>query len=154
MVVLGIALMVAGAGMLIAEAHLPTYGVLGIGGVAALAAGAGIAVNDSGAGAALVIFVVAVVAVLAIVLAAVVLRQGLTVSHRRVATGPEALIGRVGVLRRAPAPIGQVFVDGALWQAKPCMEEAPLAEGEAVVVERVTGLTLSVRRAEDWELIA
>jgi len=154
MVVLGTALMVAGAGMLIAEAHLPTYGVLGIGGVAALAAGAGIAVNDSGAGAALVIFVVAVVAVLAIVLAAVVLRQGLTVSHRRVATGPEALIGRVGVLRRAPAPIGQVFVDGALWQAKPCMEEAPLAEGEAVVVERVNGLTLGVRRAEEWEVEA
>ena len=154
MVVLGIALMVAGAGMLIAEAHLPTYGVLGIGGVAALAAGAGIAVNDSGAGAALVIFVVAVVAVLAIVLAAVVLRQGLTVSHRRVATGPEALIGRVGVLRRAPAPIGQVFVDGALWQAKSCMEEAPLAEGEAVVVERVNGLTLGVRRTEEWEVEA
>src|SRR5437763_4178195 len=154
MVVLGIALMVAGAGMLIAVADLPTYGVLGIGGVAALAAGAGIAVNDSGAGAALVIFVVAVVAVLAIVLAAVVLRQGLTVSHRRVATGPEALIGRVGVLRRAPAPIGQVFVDGALWQAKPCMEEAPVAEGEAVVVERVNGLTLGVRRAEEWEVEA
>jgi len=154
MVVLGIALMVAGAGMLIAEAHLPTYGILGIGGVASLAAGAGIAVNDSGAGAALVIFVVVVVALLAVALAAVVLRQGLTASHRRVATGPEALIGRVGVLRRAPAPIGQVFVDGALWQAKPCMDEEPLAEGEAVVVEHVNGLTLGVRRAEEWEVDA
>ena len=158
MVVLGIALMVAGAGMLIAEAHLPTYGVLGIGGVAALAAGAGIAVNDSGAGAALVIFVVAVVAVLAIVLAAVVLRQGLTVSHRRVATGPEALIGRVGVLRRAPAPIGQVFVDGALWRAEPDWQHvdpdhAELHAGDRVVVERVHGLTLCVRKAEDWELV-
>jgi hypothetical protein len=27
-------------------------------------------------------------------------------------------------------------------------------EGDSVVVERVSGLTLSVRRAEEWELIA
>ena len=26
-------------------------------------------------------------------------------------------------------------------------------EGDSVVVERVSGLTLSVRRAEEWELI-
>jgi membrane protein implicated in regulation of membrane protease activity len=29
-----------------------------------------------------------------------------------------------------------------------------LREGDRVVVERVSGLTLSVRRAEEWELIA
>ncbi len=32
--------------------------------------------------------------------------------------------------------------------------EAALHEGDSVVVERVSGLTLSVRRAEEWELIA
>src|SRR5436309_1328233 len=152
MVVLGIALMVAGAGLLIAEAHLPTYGLLGVGGVASLAVGAGIAVDASGAGTGLVLFVVLLVALIAVALAAVVVRQGLAVAHKGVTTGPEALIGRVGVLRRAPAPVGQVFVDGALWQAKPCFEEEPLVEGEAVVVERVNGLTLGVRRAEEWEV--
>ena len=29
-----------------------------------------------------------------------------------------------------------------------------LEEGDRVVVERVNGLTLSVRRAEEWELVA
>ena len=48
--------------------------------------------------------------------------------------------------------VGQVFVDGALWRARPSvLEEAELSEGDSVVVERVTGLTLAVRRAEDWE---
>ncbi|MDX6658097.1 MAG: hypothetical protein QOH62_2890, partial [Solirubrobacteraceae bacterium] len=32
-------------------------------------------------------------------------------------------------------------------------EGAPLHEGDPIVVERVNGLTLSVRPAEEWELI-
>jgi membrane protein implicated in regulation of membrane protease activity len=55
------------------------------------------------------------------------------------------------VIRSAPAPLGQVFVDGALWRARPCMEDE-LSVGDPVVVERVNGLVLSVRRAEEWEV--
>ena len=48
---------------------------------------------------------------------------------------------------------GQVFVDGALWRARCSVleEDAELDAGDAVVVERVSGLTLAVRRAEEWE---
>jgi membrane-bound serine protease (ClpP class) len=50
---------------------------------------------------------------------------------------------------------GQVFVDGALWRARDDWTEecCTLREGDVVVVQRVSGLTLSVRRAEEWELI-
>jgi membrane protein implicated in regulation of membrane protease activity len=68
----------------------------------------------------------------------------------------DTLIGRVGVVRAVPAPLGQVFVDGALWRAKTWgldEEEQPLAQGDPCVVERVDGLTLTVRPAEEWELI-
>ena len=49
---------------------------------------------------------------------------------------------------------GQVLVDGALWRARRSWadEEGALGEGDSVVVERVTGLTLGVRKAEDWEV--
>jgi membrane protein implicated in regulation of membrane protease activity len=51
-----------------------------------------------------------------------------------------------------------VFVDGALWRARRSWGEpddaVPLHDGDRVVVERVDGLTLSVRAAEEWELIA
>jgi len=45
-------------------------------------------------------------------------------------------------------------VDGALWQARRSMadEDGVLAAGDQIVVERVSGLTLAVRRAEDWEV--
>jgi membrane-bound serine protease (ClpP class) len=49
-----------------------------------------------------------------------------------------------------------VFVDGALWRARTWTldEDAkPLHKGDACVVERVDGLTLTVRPAEEWELI-
>jgi membrane-bound serine protease (ClpP class) len=70
-------------------------------------------------------------------------------------TGAEALVGHVGVLRHAPDPVARVFVDGALWRAEPDWhhDEADLHEGDRVVVERVHGLTLCVRKAEEWELV-
>ncbi len=75
----------------------------------------------------------------------------------RIKAGAEALCGRVGVVRRWSDSAGQVFVEGALWRARREWEDTDgeiLREGDAVVVERVSGLTLSVRRAEEWELIA
>lgn len=151
MVFLGIVLLGAGAGLLIAEAHLPTYGALGLAGVVALAGGAAIAVDGAGGGTALIVAVVVLVAIAALALLAVIVRATLTAGHSRVRTGVEGLVGHVGVIRTAPAPLGQVFVDGALWRAKPCMEDE-LAVGDPVVVERVNGLVLSVRRAEEWEV--
>lgn len=74
----------------------------------------------------------------------------------RVQAGTEALCGRIGVVRGWSDAAGHVFVDGALWRARhqPADAEPPeLHEGDSVVVERVSGLTLSVRRAEEWELI-
>jgi membrane-bound serine protease (ClpP class) len=162
MVILGIVLVLAGAGLLVAEAHLPTYGLLGLVGVVTLVAGGAIAVDGSGGGLALVLTVSLVLALIAGTALALAARGVARVSHRRSRTGTETLIGHVGVVRNGLEPVGQVFVDGALWRARPCVEDEPdhlregepdhLREGDPVVVERVQGLTLSVRRAEEWEL--
>jgi membrane-bound serine protease (ClpP class) len=151
MVLLGIALLGVGAGLLIAEAHVPSFGTLGLGGVIALVAGAAIAVDASGGGAALVVAIAAIVAVAALALLAIMARATLAAARPRARTGAEGLIGHVGVVRTVSAPVDQVFVDGALWRAKPCMADE-LHVGDPVVVESVRGLVLSVRRAEEWEL--
>jgi membrane-bound ClpP family serine protease len=151
MVLLGIALLLTGAGLLIAEAHLPSYGALGLGGVVALVAGTALAVDASGGGTALIVAVAAIVALASLALVAVIARATVAAARPRALTGAEALVGHVGVIRSAPAPLGQVFVDGALWRARPCMEDE-LDVGDPVVVERVQGLVLSVRRAEEWEI--
>jgi membrane-bound ClpP family serine protease len=154
MVILGIVLVLAGAGLLVAEAHLPTFGLLGVAGLVSLVAGGAIAVDASGGGLALVVIVALVLAITAGVALATVVRGARSVSRRRAKTGVEALVGHIGVVRHELEPVGQVFVDGALWNARPCSfeEPGPLREGEHVVVEQIQGLTLSVRRAEEWEL--
>jgi membrane-bound ClpP family serine protease len=151
MVLLGIALLGLGAGLLIAEAHVPSFGALGIGGVIALVAGAALAVDGSGGGTALVVAIAAIVALASVALLVVIARAALIAARPRARTGAEALVGHVGVVRSTLAPVGQVFVDGALWRAKPCLAE-DLDVGDQVVVDRVQGLVLSVRRAEEWEL--
>jgi membrane protein implicated in regulation of membrane protease activity len=65
------------------------------------------------------------------------------------------MIGRLGIVRRWNEPEGKVLVDGALWHAYPSLPDGEeIHEGDKVVVERVNGLRLAVRKAEDWELVA
>jgi membrane-bound ClpP family serine protease len=151
MIEVGLVLVVVGAALLVAEAHLPG-GVLGVAGGVALATGAALALAAAGGG---------VLAVLAAVLGAtavtglwltVATRKALAARRLRSASGREALSGRTGVVRTWNGGDGQVLVDGALWRARPSLPDGePLAVGDAVVVERVSGLTLGVRRAEEWE---
>jgi membrane-bound serine protease (ClpP class) len=153
LVALGIALLVVGAGLLILEAHLPSYGVLGVVGILSLVGGAAVAIDGAGGGAVLIVLVSLMIAVLSGACLLYVGRRAIAASRIRARTGPPSLVGRVGVVRVAPAPLAQVFVDGALWRARPCWDSSEeLNEGDAVVVERVQGLTLGVRRAEEWEL--
>jgi membrane-bound serine protease (ClpP class) len=155
MTALGIALLVVGAIVVTVEAHVPTLGVLGGPGVIALAVGAVLAVAGLGGG--LVLGLVAAVTLAAIGVGVVGLSvtKGAAVRRQRVKTGAEGIIGRHGVVRRWEQPAGTVLVDGGLWHARPSVPDAQALEaGDQVVVERVNGLTLCVRKAEDWELVA
>jgi membrane-bound ClpP family serine protease len=145
-----VALVVLGASLLIAEAHVVSYGLLGVAGVAALTTAGVLAVDALGGGVLLGIAVMLPAAAVAAWLLAVIARKALAVRGHRPRGGADELIGRIGVVRN-----GNVFVDGELWRAHRSWidEERALPEGEHVVVERVHGLTLSVRRAEEWELL-
>lgn len=106
--------------------------------------------------------ILAMAAVLVMIVATAVVAATIATAHRlrsaarrRGQCGTEGLIGRPGVVRRPLDPVGTVVVDGELWNARrsPVVEDelAPHA-GESVMVEHVQGLTLTVRRAERWEI--
>jgi membrane-bound serine protease (ClpP class) len=150
-----VALLVSGALLLVAEAHLASYGVLGVAGTVALVTGAALAISAAGASTVLALALTLPVALGLLTFAIIAARKALAVRRRRPMGGAAGLIGRVGVVRRAPAPLGAVLVEGELWRARPSWEDEPaLHEGELVVVERVHGLTLGVRRAEEWEVLS
>jgi len=155
MTALGVSLLIIGAIVIVVEAHVPSMGVLGGPGVVALTIGTVLAVGGLGGGLLLGVVSALVVAATASAVLAVTLQKAGAVRRRRVRSGPEGLIGRVGVVRNWDEPTGSVLVDGALWRARHTAideNEEQLVPGDAIVVERLSGLTLGVRRAEDWEL--
>ena len=151
-----IALVLTGAALLVAEAHVASYGLLGVAGTGCLVTGFVLGADAAGVGLGLTL---AVAAVVGVSVAACVLAAALrvrAVHRRRALSGAGGLVGRVGVVRNDVAPVGDVSVRGELWRAccSPLVdEERPLTAGEPVVVERVNGLTVSVRRAEEWEVL-
>ncbi|HWX86932.1 MAG TPA: NfeD family protein [Solirubrobacteraceae bacterium] len=156
MTALGFALLLMGTTLVVAEAHVPG-GVLGVAGGVALIVGGIIVIVTLSGSAALAVPVGVGLGAAAGGWVLVVSRKAARARRERIQAGAEALCGRVGVVRSWDEPAGQVFLDGALWRARHGWAELDaeaLHEGDPVVVERVSGLTLSVRRAEEWEMIA
>jgi membrane-bound ClpP family serine protease len=152
MVEIGVVLLLVGAALLVAEAHVPA-GVIGAAGAIAVAGGAALAIAGAGAGLAIVLSAVVATAAITGLWLAVATRKALAARRLGASSGREALSGRLGVVRNWNGAGGQVFVDGALWRARRSWadDEGELGTGDPVVVEHVSGLTLAVRRAEDWE---
>jgi membrane-bound serine protease (ClpP class) len=147
----GILLLVLGVGMIIAEAHLPTHGILGGVGVLSLVLSGLLLFNtDSDAYEVSVPVVIAVGLLLGGFMAFAVQK---VVQARRnpVITGWEEMVGAEGVVREPVDPVGQVFVQGALWRASLADgagdggHGGALERGVRVRVESVEGLTLRVR---------
>jgi membrane-bound serine protease (ClpP class) len=153
---LGVVLVLVGAALMVAEAHVASHGVLGASAAAALALGVALTLSGAGAPAAVVLGGGIAIGAAGLGLAWLLLVKSL--STRRIAqrSGPRALLGRVATVRTVPAPVGQVSLDGALWRCRLWEDEAEaatLTKGSAVVVEAIDGLTLTVRPAEEWEVV-
>jgi membrane-bound serine protease (ClpP class) len=154
MTALGLVLIVVAVVLLLAEAHLSSGGLIAAGAGIAAIAGLALLLLAAGAGAAVALIVGLAAAATATSL--LVLGRGrlLRPLRARPRTGREALVGHIGVVRSNSGPGAHVFLNGSLWRAEPSPlhEEAELRDGDRVVVERVNGLTLRVRKAEEWEL--
>lgn len=140
----GVLLLVLALVFLVAEAHLPTGGILGGAGIVALAAG-GLLLYDTDSDAVGVSPAVAIGLAIALgLVGAVIVRKLAQAADRPYLAGQEELIGMEGVVRRALDPVGQVFVDGARWRAVAKGGSGPVEDGSRVRVESIDGLTLGV----------
>jgi len=71
---------------------------------------------------------------------------GIRAQARKPVTGVEGIVGETGEAVTVLSPGGKVRVHGELWNA--VTNGDPLPAGCSVTVERVSGLTLTVRRSE------
>jgi len=139
----GLALLALGVALMVAEAFLPSFGVVGLGGIAAFAIGAlflfdpdqsDIPIQASWP-------VVAGLTALSAVFFLGVLGLAVRARRRPVVTGSEEMIGSVGEVVQWTGSKGRVRVGGEIWAA-----ESPLilAEGQKVRVASRSGLVLAV----------
>jgi len=142
---IGALLLILGLALLGAEAFVPTYGVMGAGGLIAFLLGAMFLIDPARSD---LLIGRGVIAAGAAVLLIVVLLLSWSLSQRRrpPRTGPEAMVGEVGEVCQAivAGHPGWVTLRGELWRA---LSDCDLAAGAQVQVIAIDGLELTVKPA-------
>jgi len=136
-------LLIAAFTFLVLEAKFPSHGALAITGIAALIFGTLTLV--AGPIPELRVRVATAVACgLAFgLITAFLVNIAIRARRNKAVTGPDALIGNIGVAQQPLVPRGQILVHGEIWLAESSL---PAGTGEQVRVRSVNGLTLLVDR--------
>jgi membrane-bound serine protease (ClpP class) len=143
----GLLLILLGVSLLISEVFVTSYGVLGLGGVAAFVIGSFLLVDrsETNLGIDRGIIIGAAVAMSALILGVgyIAFRE----RRGRAKTGREGLVGEIGTVRDAIAPgiPGRLFVHGEIWRAS---SATAIATGARARITAVQGLELMVSPLE------
>ncbi len=142
----GFALIALGIILMIGEAVVPSFGVLGIGGIISLVIGSIILIDTDVPG-----FMVSRPLIGALALVSSLGLMGivgiaLKARLRPVVSGREQLIGASGTALTDVYHEGEVFVHSEHWSA---VSDSPLHKGQTVVVTGIDGLTLKVRPIDE-----
>lgn len=140
----GLALILVGVALMVAEAFAPSFGALGLGGTVAFVFGA-IIMFDSGVPGfgisyAFVIGLGLVFAVLLIWLIGFLLK----LRRRGAVSGRESIVGGTATAMEDFAATGMVWLEGEAWHAR---SRDPVTKDEQLIVTRLDGLTLDVEPA-------
>jgi membrane-bound serine protease (ClpP class) len=140
----GLGLLMLGIGCLVAEAFLPTFGTLGIGGIVAFAIGALMLVDTDVPGFGVPPGLVAALALFSAVFVFAVSGLALKARRRPVVSGGEAMLGSIGVMLEGGEGVGWARVQGERWRVQPASPAALPGQGARVRVTARDGLTLTV----------
>ena len=141
----GLALIILGVVLMVAEAMIPSFGILGIGGIIAFSIG-GLMLFDTEIDAFQVgLPTIAATATISALLLVFTVRIAIRVHKKRIKTGLNSLIGESGQALEDFAREGQVRVGAEIWRA---VSEAPVEKGDDISVTSVDGLVLHVEKKE------
>ena len=145
----GVALLLLGLGFMVAEAFVPSFGSLGIGGVIAFVIGAVMLFDTGVPGYAVSRWSIAAIAIIGLVGAAFVLLVGslaLKARRRPLISSDDQLLGSLGEMLGDAQSDGWAQVRGETWGVH---SSVPLARGQQIRVTARHGLVLSVAPLEN-----
>lgn len=137
----GLGLMILGVCFMVGELFMPSFGILGIGGVIAFVTGSVILFDREGGNVAVSLPLIIAVSLLTAGFFFIVIRSLFTASRRPVVTGAEELIGATGRIISDFEGNGAMRLHGEQWQVR---SDAPMREGDAARVVNRDGLILQV----------
>jgi len=137
----GLALVVVGTAMIIAEFFFPTYGSLGIGGIIAFVVGSLILFDTDVPGLSVGRPLIAAIATVGALMVGGIVYMGTRAMRHPVATGAEGMIGASAEVVADFTGRGKVRYGGELWNAR---SDRPLHAGDLARIVKVEGLTLWV----------
>jgi len=142
--VVGVVLVLFGVVLMVLDAFTPTNGILTTGGVVSLLVGSFTLFNIHNRAIGLSWSTILITVGTMTALFVFIISKGLLIQRRQPVTGKSGMIGAIGNARSDLDPDGKVFVKGEYWDAHSL--EGRIHSGDLVVVERLEGRTLLVRR--------
>ena len=137
----GLGLILLGITFMVAEAFMPSFGALGIGGLIAFVIGSIILFDAEVEGFAVAWQLIAAVAAMSAAFFFGVVYLALKSRQRKIVSGAEELVGATGEVLEDFTGTGRVHVHGEEWQARAV---ASLKQGQKIRVVSRDGLTLTV----------
>lgn len=137
----GLGLILLGLGLMVAEAFMPSFGSLGVGGIIAFVVGSVILIDTEAPGFGISLPLVLGLALVSALTLFGILTLAVRAQRRPVVSGREELIGAAGVAVEDFAGAGTVRVRGELWSAASAV---PLHAGQEIRVRGREGLVLRV----------
>lgn len=139
----GVALILLGILLLVAELLTPTFGLLFVGGMISLTLGSIFLIDSPDPNLRLSFStILPTIAVLSLILGAI-LFSVLRTYGRPVMSGEEGMVGEIGTVRTSLAPRGTVRIRGEQWNAV-AADDVPIEAGEKVRIVSLDGLCLRV----------
>lgn len=142
----GVALVLLGIALMVSEAFVTSYGILGLGGIVAFVIGSIVMFQPGSPNFGLSISVIVGSTVVSAGLLLLALSMLLRSRRRAVVTGEAALIDATGDVVEWSESQGRVRIAGEIWRAH---AGTPLRPGDRIRVRRRDGLLLLVERTED-----
>ncbi len=137
----GVALLVLGIGFMIAEAFVPAYGSLGIGGVIAFIMGSLMMIDTDVPGFILPWPLIAAIALVSALFILLVLGMAIQARKRPVVSGHEQMLGASGEVIDDFSQEGWARIHSETWKIRSAI---PLRRGQKVRVTSIDGLALEV----------
>lgn len=137
----GLGLILLGIAFMAAEAFMPAFGALGIGGIIAFVIGSVMLIDTEAPGFGISWAVIGSVAATSAAFFMLVIAMAVKARRRPVVAGREGMIGSRGRVIDWAGRAGHVRVRGEVWSAS---SSAPLQPGQEIRVAALDGLTLNV----------